>query len=99
MTSKQDRKIYVHLPLTKGGKSKIRMPDGTILAEADRNVTAKQDRKMYVLLPITKGGKRKIRMPDGTILVEGEGAFVTAVIAGVSSAAQYRHVLTFKLMA
>ena len=35
VTSKQDRKTYVHLPMTKGGKCKIRMPDGTILAEGD----------------------------------------------------------------
>ena len=35
VTSKQNRKIYVHLPMTKGGKCKIRMPDGTILAEGD----------------------------------------------------------------
>ncbi|KAI4278418.1 MAG: hypothetical protein LQ337_001016 [Flavoplaca oasis] len=33
VTSEQDRKIYVHLPMTKGGKRKIRMPDGRILAE------------------------------------------------------------------
>ena len=35
VTSKQDRKIYVHIPMTKDGKCKIRMPDGTILAEGD----------------------------------------------------------------
>ena len=57
VTSKQDRRTYVHLPLKKGGKSKFRMPDGTILAEADGIVTAKQDRKMYVHLLMTEGGK------------------------------------------
>ncbi|KAL8665451.1 MAG: hypothetical protein Q9168_007691 [Polycauliona sp. 1 TL-2023] len=35
VTSLKDRKTYVHLPMTKGGKAKIRMPDGTVLAEGD----------------------------------------------------------------
>ncbi|KAI4266407.1 MAG: hypothetical protein L6R38_008764 [Xanthoria sp. 2 TBL-2021] len=35
VTSKKDRKVYIHLPMTKGGKSKIRLPDATILAEGD----------------------------------------------------------------
>ncbi|KAI4102200.1 MAG: hypothetical protein LQ339_004724 [Xanthoria mediterranea] len=35
VASKKDRKVYVHLPMTKEGKSKIRLPDTTILAEGD----------------------------------------------------------------
>ncbi|KAL8854127.1 MAG: hypothetical protein Q9221_001049 [Calogaya cf. arnoldii] len=35
VTSKKDRKMYIHLPMTKGGKAKIRLPDATILAEGD----------------------------------------------------------------
>ena len=35
VASKTDRKVYVHLPMTKEGKSKIRLPDTTILAEGD----------------------------------------------------------------
>ncbi|KAL8892634.1 MAG: hypothetical protein Q9215_000513 [Flavoplaca cf. flavocitrina] len=57
VTSKQDRRTYVHLPLDKGRQIKIRMLDGTILAEADGIVIAKQDRKIYVHLLKAKGGK------------------------------------------
>ncbi|KAL8645438.1 MAG: hypothetical protein Q9226_007302 [Calogaya cf. arnoldii] len=35
VTSKKDRKVYIHLPMTKSGKSKIRLPDATVLAEGD----------------------------------------------------------------
>ncbi|KAI4227636.1 MAG: hypothetical protein L6R36_002271 [Xanthoria steineri] len=35
VASKKDRQVYVHLPMTKEGKSKIRLPDTTILAEGD----------------------------------------------------------------
>ncbi|KAI4224500.1 MAG: hypothetical protein L6R40_008439 [Gallowayella cf. fulva] len=33
--SKKGRKVYVHLPMTKGGRCKVRLPDGTVLAEGD----------------------------------------------------------------
>ena len=35
VTSKEDRKIYIHLPMSHGGQSKIRLLDGTVLAEGD----------------------------------------------------------------
>ena len=35
VASRKDRKVYVHLPMTKEGKAKIRLPDTTILAEGD----------------------------------------------------------------
>ncbi|KAL8713705.1 MAG: hypothetical protein Q9220_002231 [cf. Caloplaca sp. 1 TL-2023] len=35
VASKQDRKVYIHLPMAKGGKAKIRLPDGPILGEGD----------------------------------------------------------------
>ncbi|KAL8913716.1 MAG: hypothetical protein Q9171_001566 [Xanthocarpia ochracea] len=35
VTSKKDRRIYIHLPMTKRGKTKIRLPDGMVLAEGD----------------------------------------------------------------
>ncbi|KAL8695929.1 MAG: hypothetical protein Q9201_007899 [Fulgogasparrea decipioides] len=33
--SKRDRHVYVHLPMTNGGRSKIRLPDATVLGEGD----------------------------------------------------------------
>lgn len=35
VTSKDDRKVYVHLPMAGAGKSKVRLPDGTVLEEGD----------------------------------------------------------------
>ncbi|KAL8725426.1 MAG: hypothetical protein Q9166_007358 [cf. Caloplaca sp. 2 TL-2023] len=35
VTSSSDRKVYIHLPMTKQAKSKVRLPDGTVLAEGD----------------------------------------------------------------
>ncbi|KAL9028322.1 MAG: hypothetical protein Q9196_003293 [Gyalolechia fulgens] len=35
VSSKEDRKVYVHLPMTRGGKSKIRLAEGTVLGEGD----------------------------------------------------------------
>ncbi|KAI4142069.1 MAG: hypothetical protein L6R39_005092 [Caloplaca ligustica] len=35
VTSKDDRKVYVHLPMAHDGKSKVRLPDGTVLREGD----------------------------------------------------------------
>ncbi|KAL8938377.1 MAG: hypothetical protein Q9216_003934 [Gyalolechia sp. 2 TL-2023] len=32
---KEDRKIYIHLPMSRGGKSKIRLAEGTVLGEGD----------------------------------------------------------------
>ncbi|KAL8809403.1 MAG: hypothetical protein Q9223_007398 [Gallowayella weberi] len=41
--SKKDRKVYIHLPMTKGGRSKVRLPDGTVLAEGDGAFVTKID--------------------------------------------------------
>ena len=57
--SKFDRKTHVHHPMTKGSKCKIRMPDGTILAEVDGSITSKQDRKTYTHVPMTTAGKKQ----------------------------------------
>ncbi len=35
VTSKSNRNVYVHLPMANAGKSKVRLPDGTILGEGD----------------------------------------------------------------
>ncbi|KAI4202921.1 MAG: hypothetical protein LQ346_001894 [Caloplaca aetnensis] len=35
VTSKSNRNVYVHLPMSNAGKSKVRLPDGTILGEGD----------------------------------------------------------------
>ncbi|KAL8787711.1 MAG: hypothetical protein Q9213_002031 [Squamulea squamosa] len=35
VSSKKDRHVYIHLPMTRAGKSKVRLPDGTVLAEGD----------------------------------------------------------------
>ncbi|KAL9595301.1 MAG: hypothetical protein Q9219_006523 [cf. Caloplaca sp. 3 TL-2023] len=35
ISSKENRKVYVHLPMAHGGKSKIRLVDGTVLSEGD----------------------------------------------------------------
>ncbi|KAL8804564.1 MAG: hypothetical protein Q9182_002479 [Xanthomendoza sp. 2 TL-2023] len=41
--SKKDRKVFIHLPMTKGGRSKVRLPDGTVLAEGDGAFVTKVD--------------------------------------------------------
>ncbi|KAL8926668.1 MAG: hypothetical protein Q9208_002742 [Pyrenodesmia sp. 3 TL-2023] len=35
VTSKANRNVYVHLPMANAGKSKVRLPDGTVLGEGD----------------------------------------------------------------
>lgn len=35
VTSKANRNVYVHLPMSNAGKSKVRLPDGTVLGEGD----------------------------------------------------------------
>lgn len=34
-TAKTNRNVYVHVPMTKAGMSKARLPDGTVLGEGD----------------------------------------------------------------
>ncbi|KAL8946291.1 MAG: hypothetical protein Q9222_007292 [Ikaeria aurantiellina] len=43
VASKQDRKVYVHLPMAKGGKAKVRLPNGLILGEGDGAFVTKVD--------------------------------------------------------
>ncbi|KAL8771441.1 MAG: hypothetical protein Q9209_003109 [Squamulea sp. 1 TL-2023] len=35
VSSKKNRNVYIHFPMTREGKSKVRLPDGTVLAEGD----------------------------------------------------------------
>ncbi|KAL8830276.1 MAG: hypothetical protein Q9170_005805 [Blastenia crenularia] len=35
VVSREGRKVYIHLPMSHGGQSKVRLPDGTVLGEGD----------------------------------------------------------------